>query len=310
MSHPHRATLLAAIRNKDYRGLWSLCQRLTEDEVVLAATAIGPQRLRALLLRHAARPAAGEPAGTLAAVLAVAYQDRRFLGAANSGAQLSRIRASLTRVRRRRAAAPQLMPGQDLTHTLAEPAECKAPLNDENFKDVAKRHNIAVAAIKAVAQVESGGRSGFDDSNRPKILFEAHHFRKHTKGRFDLSHPHLSCERAGAKKYYAWDQYQRLFEAMVLAPVAAIQSASWGKFQILGSNHNGWTDAVSFAQAMQASEANHLKSFEAYCVQNGLMRHLRDKAWGKFAEGYNGKNYKDFDYDTKIERAYKAYGGT
>jgi hypothetical protein len=310
MSYPHRAALLAAIRNQDYRGLWSLLQRLTEAESVLAATSIGPRRLHELLLRQAARPTAGHPASTLAAVLALAFKDRRFLGAANSGAQLSRVRAELTRARRRRAAAPQLMAGEDVTHTLAEPAECKAPLNDENFKDVARRHSLAVAAIKAVAQVESGGRSGFDDSNRPKILFEAHHFRKHTRGRFDLSHPHLSCERAGAKKYYAWNQYQRLFEAMVLAPVAAIQSASWGKFQILGSNHNGWPDPVSFAQAMQASEANHLKSFEAYCVQNGLMPHLRNKAWAAFAEGYNGKNYKDFDYDTKIARAYRAHGGT
>lgn len=97
---------------------------------------------------------------------------------------------------------------------------------------------------------------------------------------------------------------------MLLDPVAAIKSASWGKFQVLGSNHNGWPDPVSFARAMQQSENNHLKSFEAYCVTNGLIAHLRSKNWARFAEGYNGANYKDFDYDTKIANAYTRYGGT
>ena len=77
-----------------------------------------------------------------------------------------------------------------------------------------------------------------------------------------------------------------------------------GEVSGLGSNHNGWPDPVSFARAMQESENNHLKSFEAYCVTNGLIVHLKNKAWAKFAEGYNGKNYKDFDYDTKIAKAY------
>ena len=71
----------------------------------------------------------------------------------------------------------------------------------------AARHRITMAAIKAVAQVESGGRSGFDDQFRAKILFEAHHFRKYTVKRFDLSHPHLSCNRQAGKKYYVWNQY-------------------------------------------------------------------------------------------------------
>lgn len=195
------------------------------------------------------------------------------------------------------------------THAAAS-VNVLGPLSEANFSDVATRQNIPVAAIKAVARVESGGRSGFDEQYRPKILFGAHHFRKHTRRLFDLSHPHLSCDRTSAKKYYRWDQYSRLYEAMLLDPVAAIKSASWGKFQVLGSNHNGWPDPVSFARAMQQSENNHLKSFEAYCVTNGLIAHLRSKNWAGFAEGYNGANYKDFDYDTKIANAYKRYGGT
>lgn len=66
---------------------------------------------------------------------------------------------------------------------------------------------------------------------------------------------------------------------------------------------------MPFAQAMQVSENNQLKSFEAYCVSNGLIVHLKNKDWAKFAAGYNSKNYKDFDYDTKMATAYAKYGG-
>lgn len=318
MSYRHRAALVEAVRNGPHCGLWPLFQRMTEEDLVLAGTSLGPARLRTLLLQYADRPpaqSAGDGSAVdartaLSAVLAVAFEDRRFLSAANSSPQLSRLRVTVTEIRLRRALAPQLDLGEDLTHTLPVPSGTKAALNDENYKSVAQRRGVSVAAIKAVARVESGGRSGFDEHNRPKILFEAHHFRTHTHGRFDLSHPHLSCGPAAAKNFYSWDQYQRLFEAMVLSPVAAIKAASWGKFQILGSNHDGWPDPVSFALAMYESEYNQLKSFEAFCVKRGLMRHLRDKAWDKFALGYNGKKFKDNDYDAKIARAYKDYGGT
>ena len=173
-----------------------------------------------------------------------------------------------------------------------------------------QRPTYDLDAIKAVAEVESGGRSGFDDKYRAKILFEAHHFRKHTRQLFDLTHPHLSCSRVLARKYYAWDQYSRLYEAMVLDPVAAIKACSWGKFQVLGSNHSGWPDPLSFARAMQQSEENHLKSFEGYCSDNKLITHIKNKDWAKFAAGYNGPNYKDFNYDTKMKAAYLKYGGT
>lgn len=317
--------LFSAVESNNYRMLWTMMHAMTMDELVKAGTAVGPQRLRELLFRFVGKsrkpsqlassaPAVSSATANLEAVipelLAEAFADKTFLPASHGQAITREIRQLLRTVHNQRAASPQIVLYRDVTHTLPSPNSCPAPLTEENFADVASRNGICVAAIKAVAQVESGGRSGFDDQYRAKILFEAHHFRKHTAKRFDLSHPHLSCRRASAKKYYSWNQYSRLFEAMVLDPVAAIKACSWGKFQVLGSNHNGWPDPVSFARAMQESENNHLKSFEAYCVKNGLIVHLKNKAWAKFAEGYNGKNYKDFDYDTKIAKAYAKYGGT
>lgn len=319
-------SLFYAVEANNYGMLWTMMQSMTLEEMCKAGTAVGPHRLRELLLQFVrqsrvvspatARPmmspvnGGASPEAVIPELLAEAFGDKTFLGATRDGVLTASIRTYLRAIHAKRAAAPQVVFYRDVTHTLPQPNSCPAPLSDADYTAAATRNGITMAAIKAVAQIESGGRSGFDEQFRAKILFEAHHFRKYTTKRFDLTHPHLSCVRASAKKYYSWNQYSRLYEAMILDPVAAIKACSWGKFQVLGSNHNGWPDPVSFARAMQESENNHLKSFEAYCVKNGLIVHLKNKDWAKFAAGYNGANYAEFSYDTKMAAAYKKYGGT
>ena len=46
--------------------------------------------------------------------------------------------------------------------------------------------------IRAFAEVESGGKSGFGPSGLPIIAYEGHIFRKYTKGAFDNANPELS----------------------------------------------------------------------------------------------------------------------
>lgn len=318
--------LLTAIEANNEGALWNLIASLPLDDAVWAATTLGPKRIRSLLYRFVgqSRPTvlSGSPLPIstpgqsvapeilLAEVLAEGFADRAFKGSARDLAIASAVRQQIKKLSGLRRAAPLGNFDRDVTRTLAVPTTCPLPLSDVEFGAAATRNGITVASIKAVAQVESGGRSGFDDQSRPKILFEAHHFRARTKRQFDLTHPHLSCDSEHAKGYYPWDQYNRLYEALILEPVAAIESCSWGKFQVMGFNHNGWPDALSFVRAMQESEANHLKAFEAYCQGANLIIHLKNKNWVGFAMGYNGKGYAKFSYDTKIEAAYKKYGGT
>lgn len=322
------AQLLSAIEQKNTSALWAMFQNMTVAEMVAAGTALGPERLRGLHKRFAgwpepraaniARvpdPSAEEegddaPVAVLAEILAQAFNDTRFKSLRQNAEIALQVKKSLVEIHARRRGAVQLAVNRDVTGTLPQQTICPAPLSDLNYKEVADRHGTTVASIKAVAKVESGGRSGFDDAYRPKILFEAHHFGKLTNHLFDYTHPHLSARTgSAAKHYYGWDQYGRLFEAMILDPIPAVKAASWGKFQVLGSNHNGWREPVSFARAMFESEANHLKSFEAYCVSRNIMRHLKTNNWAAFAEGYNGAGYKTFSYDTKMAAAYKSYGG-
>jgi hypothetical protein len=147
------------------------------------------------------------------------------------------------------------------------------------------------AVIDAVCEVESGG-SAFLPDGRPKILFEAHVFGRLTGGRWNRSHPNISAPvwdrslygRAGAH------QYDRLDEAKELDRFAALQSASWGRFQILGENYRlvGYDDVEDFVKAMCDSEAKQLEAFLAFCEARHLNAALRGQDWETFALRYNG----------------------
>lgn len=49
-------------------------------------------------------------------------------------------------------------------------------LKEEDFVKSAEALNVEVATVKAVQEVETGGRGGFFAPDRPSILFEGHIF--------------------------------------------------------------------------------------------------------------------------------------
>ena len=56
-------------------------------------------------------------------------------------------------------------------------------LGDEDFIQVSRMLNCELAALKAVQQVETGGRGGFFAPGKPAILFEGHIFWSQLKKR-------------------------------------------------------------------------------------------------------------------------------
>lgn len=180
------------------------------------------------------------------------------------------------------------------------------PISEQAYREAAEDLGCDVAAVKAVAQVESAG-GGFFNDGRPKILYERHWFRKFTNGQFDVSNASVSGTRGGYKRGAA--EYARLEEAIGLDREAALKSASWGKFQIMGFNHAvcGFDDVEDFVAAMVESEDRHLQAFISFVESNGLDAHLRSLNWAKFARGYNGPAYRENKYDTKMANAYAKF---
>ncbi len=171
---------------------------------------------------------------------------------------------------------------------------------------VAESLSLSPREVWAVATVESHGYGFIAGDDRPALLFEAHQFHKLTNGEWDASHPNISSPIWDASLYgvAGAHQYDRLAEAMALDRDAALMSATWGMFQILGSNYHlvGFPDIDSFVAAMCSSEAAHLKAFAAYCVGRDLTRYLAAHDWENFKLGYNGPGPDD--YAAKLAAAY------
>ncbi len=92
---------------------------------------------------------------------------------------------------------------------------------------------------------------------------------------------------------------------------AALKSASWGAFQILGSNHQaaGYDNVEDFCRGMCESEDRQLEAFVAFVKANRLDDELRRQDWTGFARGYNGPGFRDNRYDEKLAQAYRRHSG-
>lgn len=202
----------------------------------------------------------------------------------------------------------------------AVPSSPGAGLTDADYNSAALAlgDGISPALVRAFAEVESGGKSGFGLAGLPIIAFEGHWFRRYTHAKFDLTHPMLSypyLEKAGTQwrvnngnQATAWEA---LKTAMALDHDAALRSCSWGMFQVMGFNFEacGYSTVDDFVTAMKGGEIGQLQAFLGYCKQSPTcIKAMQAKDFAAMARSYNGKDYGD--YDKRIARAYKKHGGT
>jgi hypothetical protein len=182
-------------------------------------------------------------------------------------------------------------------------------LTEADWQRAANTLRCELACVKAVAEVESSG-SGFLASGRPTILFEAHIFSRRTQGVHDARHPDISSPHWNRSLYKGGErEYERLEKAMTLNRQAALESASWGRFQIMGFNHHsvGFPSVDAFVEAIFESEGRHLDAFVSFLQHERLDILLRDKHWADFARQYNGAGYAANQYDVKLAAAYERH---
>ena len=180
-------------------------------------------------------------------------------------------------------------------------------IKDITFQECAKKIGCDVAAIKAVSEVESSG-GGFLSTGEVKILFEPHIFWKELKKLgikpilSDICYPEWGTKPYGKTS----EQHARLQKAVAINREAALKSASWGAFQIMGNNHIicGCNSIQEFVNKMMESEDSQLKLFTNFILNSHLDDELIHKLWAQFALQYNGKGYKKNSYDTKLAKAY------
>jgi len=178
-----------------------------------------------------------------------------------------------------------------------------------HFEASARRLGCEVAAVRAVVKVESGS-AGFGTDGRPIILFEPHIFSRLTQRRYDASHPDISYGSWGAKPYPKTqaDRWAQMNKAFALDGEAAVASASWGLFQIMGMNFAkcGVSSAKAFVEDMAKSEERQLVAFEAFVRSSDLVDELQRLDWQGFARVYNGPGQVE-KYGRLLREAYAGF---
>lgn len=190
-------------------------------------------------------------------------------------------------------------------------------LTRQSYEQAAKDLGVDVPAVIAIATVESGG-DGFYDNGEVKILFERHVFyrrlvKKKGKAYADSiykSKPDICNPTGGGYGKFA-EQHPKLRRAEQIDKESAREACSWGAFQVLGEN---WPDlGYTSVQALvndAVTDEGQLRMFVRFIKsKKSVWDALKAHNWAKVAAGYNGSSYEDFDYDTKLEKAYKEAGG-
>lgn len=202
--------------------------------------------------------------------------------------------------------------------------DCAQLLRNNDLVAAAKQLDVPLASLYAINEVESKGK-GFLDNGKPVILFERHIMYR------QLATPRNAGDDAVALKQHA-DQlaaanpalvnpkpggyiggtaeHQRLAMARLIDDTAALESASWGAFQIMGFHWKrlGYANVQEFVAAMSAGESQQLDAFTRFIETDpALHKALKTRKWAEFAKLYNGPDYLRNLYDTKLQRAYERH---
>lgn len=186
-------------------------------------------------------------------------------------------------------------------------------LTEADFQKAAATLGVEVAVIKAVASVETKG-SAWETPGVPRILYERHIMARllKAKGKDIKGMPtDLVNETPGGYGKYS-EQHGKLDRAVKIDRDCALQSCSWGMFQLMGFNYKlcGYASIQDFINAMYNSESDQLSAFVGFIKNNPkLNQAMKVKDWPAVAKLYNGADYKINAYDTKLAEAYKQFIG-
>ena len=184
----------------------------------------------------------------------------------------------------------------------------------------ARSVDIPLAAVRALIEVEAASY-GFDEKDRPRILFEPHVFYRELAGR----NRQTAVERGLA--YPRWGQepyprtndakYEQLTRARAIHAEKAHRSASVGLGQTMGFNHQlcGYPTAIAMFEAYKTGEAEQLRGMLNFVVSNGIDIKIRaairqggtPTAFRPVAAGYNGAAYATHNYHGRLSAAFLKF---
>lgn len=172
---------------------------------------------------------------------------------------------------------------------------------------IARSHGATTKQMEAFSSVESNGQ-GFLPTGHPKILWERHYMWRRIRIKIPfISDPTPGGYTLDADRDGINDSWEKLMEGCRRNPVAAFESCSWGKFQIMGAHWKalGYDSVFDFAWSMVESEAGHYEAFSRFIRHNRLSKLLAQVSGDAkdnvpLVRRYNGKNHWKHNYAGRI----------
>ncbi|MDM1022066.1 N-acetylmuramidase family protein [Acinetobacter sp. VNK23] len=192
-------------------------------------------------------------------------------------------------------------------------------LKDSDYTAAAVRLKVPELVIRVFGAVEGQG-VGFLKNGKPKILFERHRMYAYLRlkkgsvfvNKMATERPNIVNQKPGG--YQGNEaEYVRLELAKQIDIESALQSTSWGQFQIMGENWKdlGYSSVQEFVDQQFASESYQLEAFIRFIeFKTGtiggkkvrLIDALRAQNWDAVFTLYNGPNYKKLGYQAKFQK--------
>lgn len=203
------------------------------------------------------------------------------------------------------------------TRLALDGADTSRLLGQRDLQRAADRLGVPLAGVMALNAVESRGE-GFAANGRPVILFERHvmHARLQANGFSEADADALAdtfpavVNRTPGGYMGGTAEHQRLAAARMVHDVSALESASWGLFQVMGYHWQalGYDSAQDFTERMARHEAEQLDAFVRFIEADpALHKALKARSWKQFARIYNGPAYARNLYDVKLARAFEQF---
>jgi hypothetical protein len=170
---------------------------------------------------------------------------------------------------------------------------------------LAAAYGIEYAALMAVITVESSGVGFNPPTGKIIIRFEPSWFKREYADWTEHLGDWINLPAGNqAEEWLLFDN------AYSIDPAAAMLSTSVGMMQVMGFNHvaAGFATVGAMWDFAKVNEANQVELGLRFIKSEPvLLMALKAKNWELFALHYNGEDYKENEYDTKLLTAYNKY---
>jgi len=185
----------------------------------------------------------------------------------------------------------------------------------------AEENGVPASALLAVVECETSGAPLESDGATPRFLFERHKFYSELKRAGKTSELQKAIRQGLAiPKWSRSTQYKDqgtsagrqavIAKARAIDVECANRAASWGLGQVMGFNAErlGYSSATEMVRAMTIGGVKaQIDGLMREIKKSRLDVHLRNKNFAAFALGYNGKGYRQNQYDTRMIAAEKRW---